>query len=178
MAFSGLQKGILLRVAGLLGTLALLAWMVVHTNWYVTIALCIALALAQMALLSRYASRTSREISRFLDAIAFDDTSASFSGFSRQSGFGELGLSMNRVLDQLRIGRREREEQAQYLQNLIAHIPVALLSLDEHGGVQLLNLAARRLFAGPCESIEAFPRYGLPFATALESLKPGQSAIV
>ena len=29
MAFSGLQQGILLRVMGLLGTLALLAWMTV-----------------------------------------------------------------------------------------------------------------------------------------------------
>jgi nitrogen fixation/metabolism regulation signal transduction histidine kinase len=178
MAFSGLQQGILVRVVGLLGTLALLAWMVVHTSWYVTTALCVAAAVAQMMLLTRYAARAGREISRFLDAIAFDDTSATFSGFSRQSGFGELGLSMNRVLDQLRIGRKEREEQAQYLQNLIAHIPVALLSLDEHGSVQLLNLASRRLFAGPCESIAAFSRYGLAFATALENLKPGQGAIV
>jgi len=178
MAFSGLQQGILVRVVGLLGTLALLAWMVVHTSWYVTMALCVTAALAQMVLLTRYAARASREISRFLDAIAFDDTSATFSSFSRQSGFGELGLSMNRVLDQLRIGRKEREEQAQYLQNLIAHIPVALMSLDEHGGVQLLNLAARRLFAGPCESIAAFSRYGLAFSAALENLKPGQGAIV
>ena len=178
MAFSGLQQGIVLRVAGLLGTLSLLAWMVVHTSWYVTMTLCVAAALAQMVLLTRYTSRASREISRFLDAIAFDDTSASFSGFSRKSGFGELGLSMNRVLDQLRIGRKEREEQAQYLQNLVAHIPVALMSLDERGGVQLLNLAARRLFAGPCESVTVFSRYGLAFAAALENLKPGQSAIV
>src|SRR3569623_154803 len=158
MAFSGLQQGILVRVVGLLGTLALLAWMVVHTSWYVTIALCVAAALAQMMLLTRYAARASREISRFLDAIAFDDT---FSSFSRQSGFGELGLSMNRVLDQLRTGRKEREEQAQYLQNLIAHIPVALISLDEHGSVQLRNLAARRLFAGPCVSIAVFSNLGL-----------------
>lgn len=178
MAFSGLQSGIMLRVMGLLATLALLAWLVVHTSWYVTIALCVMAVLAQMALLARYASRTSREISRFLDAIAFDDTSATFSGFSRQSGFGELGLAMNRVLDQLRTGRAEREEQAQYLQNLIAHVPVALVSVDERGGVQLLNLAARRLFAGPCDSVAGFSRYGLPFATGMESLKPGQAAIV
>ena len=48
MAFSGLQQGILVRVVGLLGTLALLAWMVVHTSWYVTIALCVAAAVTQM----------------------------------------------------------------------------------------------------------------------------------
>src|SRR4051812_9309280 len=107
MVFKGLQHGILLRVTLLVGTLAMLAWMIVQTNLYVTTTLCFVLALTQIVLLSRYASRTSREIARFLDAIAFDDTSVTFSGFSRQSGFGELGRSMNRVLDQLRLGRRE-----------------------------------------------------------------------
>lgn len=178
MAFSGLRQGILVRVMGLLATLILLTWMVARTDWYVTMTLCLAAAAAQVMLLTHYATRATREISRFLDAIAFDDTSATFSGFSRQSGFGELGLSMNRVLDQLRIGRKEREEQAQYLQNLIAHVPVALISIHERGAVQLLNLAARRLFAGPCDSVAGFSRYGLAFAATVENLKPGQASIV
>jgi nitrogen fixation/metabolism regulation signal transduction histidine kinase len=178
MAFNGLQSGILLRVTGLLLTLALLAWMATHTDWYVTMTLCAAAAIGQIVLLTHYASRASREIARFLDAIAFDDPSASFSAFSRERGFGELGTAMTRVLDQLRSGRAEREEQAQYLQNLIAHVPVALISVDERGSVQLLNLAARRLFAGPCDKVAAFLRYGLAFTTALENLKPGEAAIV
>jgi nitrogen fixation/metabolism regulation signal transduction histidine kinase len=165
MAFSGLQTGILLRVTGLLLTLALLAWMATHTDWYVTMTLCAAAAVGQI-------------VFRFLDAIAFDDPSASFSAFSRERGFGELGAAMTRVLDQLRSGRAEREEQAQYLQTLIAHVPVALISVDERGSVQLLNLAARRLFAGPCDKVAAFMHYGLAFTTALESLKPGEAAIV
>ena len=33
-----------------------------------------------------------------------------------------------------------------YLQTLIAHVPVALISVEENGRVQLLNMAARRLF--------------------------------
>jgi two-component system, NtrC family, nitrogen regulation sensor histidine kinase NtrY len=178
MVFSGLQHGIVLRVTLLVGTLAMLAWMVVQTNWYVTTALCLVMALTQIVLLSRYASRASREIARFLDAIAFDDTSVTFSGFSRQSGYGELGRSMNRVLDQLRLGRREREEQSQYLQTMIAHVPVALIAIGQRGNVQLLNLAARRLFAGPCDTVEAFSRYGLGFVTGLEDLKPGRTSLV
>ena len=70
MAFSGFQSGILLRVAGLLAILALLAWMAVHTNWYVTMGICAAAALTQVVVLTRYASRAGREIARFLDAIA------------------------------------------------------------------------------------------------------------
>lgn len=178
MAFSGFQGGILLRVTGLLVILALLAWMAIQTNWYVTMAICAAAAVTQAALLTRYASRAGREVARFLDAIAFDDNSASFLALSRDSNFGALGTAMARVLEQLRSGRAEREEQAQYLQTLLAHMPVALISVDERGAVQQLNLAARRLFAGPCDNSSGFTRYGESFAIGLDVLKPGETAIL
>jgi len=178
MAFSGFQSGILLRVAGLLAILALLAWMAVHTNWYVTMGICAAAAITQVVVLTRYASRAGREIARFLDTIAFDDTSASFLALSRDRSFGALGTAMGRVLEQLRSGRAEREEQSLYLQTLLAHMPVALISVNERGTVQQLNLAARRLFAGPCDTAAGFARYGENFATGLDALKPGESSIV
>ncbi|HKU63732.1 MAG TPA: ATP-binding protein [Rhizomicrobium sp.] len=178
MAFSGFQSGILLRVAALLAILALLAWMATHTNWYVTMGICALAAMAQVAVLTRYASRAGREVARFLDAIAFDDPSASFLALSRDRSFGALGTAMARVLGQLRSGRAEREEQSQYLQSLLAHMPVALISVNEHGSVQQLNLAARRLFAGPCDTAAGFTRYGMSFATVLGALKPGETAIV
>ena len=178
MAFSRFQMGIVLRVTGLLAILALLTWMAMYTNWYVTMAICTAIAITQVVLLTRYASRAGREIARFLDAIAFDDTSASFLALSRDQSFGALGTAMGRVLEQLRSGRQEREEQAQYLQSLLAHMPVALISVNERGAVQQLNLAARRLFAGPCDTAADLARYGESFALALDALKPGETAIV
>ena len=178
MAFNSFQTGILLRLAGLQATLALLAWMVTRTNWYVTMILCTAAVVMQMLGLGRYSARAGREVGRFLDAIAFDDPSAGFAGLSRDKDFSELGHAMTRVLEQLRSGRMEREEQAQYLQSLLSHMPVALISASERGQVQLLNLAARRLFAGPCDSTDGFARYGASFAVALEALQPGQTTIV
>ena len=178
MAFSGFQSGILLRVAGLLAILTLLAWMAVQTNWYVTMGICAAAALTQVVVLTRYASRAGRETARFMDAIAFDDTSASFLALSRDRSFGALGTAMGRMLEQLRSGRAEREEQSQYLQTLLAHMPVALISVNDRGAVQQLNLAARRLFAGPCDTAAGFAIYGESFASGLDALKPGETAIV
>jgi two-component system, NtrC family, nitrogen regulation sensor histidine kinase NtrY len=178
MAFSDFRTGVLLRIAGLLAILALLAWMIVNTHWYVTMAICGTAAVMQGAILTRYSVRAGREVARFLDAIAFDDTSTNFAVLSRDRSFGTLGAAMTRVLEQLRSGRAEREEQAQYVQSLLAHMPVALIAVKERGGVELLNLAARRLFTGPCDSAESFARYGAAFASGLDALKPGQTAIV
>jgi nitrogen fixation/metabolism regulation signal transduction histidine kinase len=178
MAYSRFEFGVFLRVTGLLATLALLAWMIVKTDWYVTAALVTAALFAQAVLLAHFASRSGREVARFLDAVAFGDNSASFAFFSGDHAFSELGTSMTRVLDQLRSGQAERVEQAHYLQTLIAHVPVALISVEENGTVQLLNLAARRLFESACTNANQFHRHGAAFATGLEVLKPGEAAIV
>jgi nitrogen fixation/metabolism regulation signal transduction histidine kinase len=178
MAYSRFEFGVFVRVTGLVVTLILLAWMALKTDWYVTMSL-VALALfAQAALLAHFASRSGREVARFLNAVAFGDNSASFASFSGDHAFSELGSSMARVLDQLRSGQAERVEQAHYLQSLISHVPVALISVEEGGTVQLLNLAARRLFEGACTDAGQFARHGAAFATGIEALKPGEAAIV
>jgi nitrogen fixation/metabolism regulation signal transduction histidine kinase len=178
MAFSRFQLGTFLRLTALMVTLLALVWVVTHTSWLVSMALLAMAVIAQALMLVHFATRSSREITRFLEAIAFDDPSASFQALSSDGAFAELGAAMTRVLDRLRMGRAEREEQAQYLQTLIAHVPVALISVDERGAVQLLNLAGRRLFESACTTTAQFLRHGEAFAAGMERLKPGESMIV
>ena len=178
MGYSRFRSGIALRSVALFVTIVAVGALLARTQWYVTIILCVAMALLQMALLIRFASQSSREMARFLDAISFDDTSQSFSGLLGDSAHRELGVAMARVMDLLRTGRSEREEQARYLQTLIAHVPVALISVDEAGRLQLLNMAARRLFETALADASQFSRYGEPFAVGMESLRPGGTAIL
>jgi two-component system nitrogen regulation sensor histidine kinase NtrY len=178
MDFSRFRAGIALRTGALFATLAAVAEMMARTQWYVPIALGAVAALIQVALLMRFATQASREVARFLDAISFDDPSQSFSELAGDSTHRELGTAMTRVLDLLRAGRSEREAQARYLQTLIAHVPVALISVDESGRVQLLNMAARRLFETALMDTGQFTRYGEAFAVGIDSLRPGTSAIL
>jgi two-component system nitrogen regulation sensor histidine kinase NtrY len=178
MGFSRFRAGVALRTAALFLTVVAVSEMLARTQWYVPIALCVAAALVQVALLMRFATQSSREVARFLDAISFDDTSQSFSGLSGDSAHRELGAAMNHVLDLLRTGRSEREAQSRYLQTLIAHVPVALISVDQIGRVQLLNMAARRLFETALTQIAQFMQYGEAFAVGMDTLRPGTSAIL
>ncbi len=178
MDFSRFHAHIVLQVSALVMSLAALTWMIGHTRWFVTIVLVLGIAILQIVYLIRFASRSGREVTRFLDAVAFDDPATSFSGLANDTAFAALGRAMTRVLEQLRAGRAEREEQTQYLQTMISHVPVTLISADENGRVQLLNLAARRLFESPCSDVREFARCGAAFATGLENLKPGESCIV
>jgi nitrogen fixation/metabolism regulation signal transduction histidine kinase len=178
MGFDRFYIGVGFRVAAMAATLMATLWMVSHTHWYVTIVVSVVAALAQIAMLTHFATQSSRELARFLDALSIDDTSLTFSASQDEGAFRDLRLAMTRVLERLRAGRAEREEQAQYLQALIAHVPVALLSVSQSGAVQLLNMAARRLFEGSCADVSEFARYGEGFATGMESLTPGTAAIL
>jgi two-component system, NtrC family, nitrogen regulation sensor histidine kinase NtrY len=178
MGFSHFRLGVAVRTAALFLTIVAVAGMLARTQWYVTIALFVAAAFVQVAMLMRFATQSSRELARFLDAISFDDTSPSFSALVGDSTHRELGAAMARVLDLLRLSRSEREEQARYLQTLISHVPVALIAVEEAGRVQLLNMAARRLFETALTETAQFARFGEAFAVGMESLRPGSSAIL
>lgn len=178
MVYSRYRVGIALRTAALLLTIAAVAWMLANTQWYMTIALGIALAAAETTHLARFATRSNRELARFLDALAYDDLSQSFTGLAADTAHRELGTAMERVLARLRASRSERDEQAHYLQTLVNHVPVALVSIDDRGGVKLLNMAARRLFEASITQTGQLSRYGEPFAVSLEALTPGNTAIL
>jgi two-component system nitrogen regulation sensor histidine kinase NtrY len=178
MASSPFRTGVALRAAALLLTIAAAAWMIANTQWYVTIALFIVATLAETIALIQFSTQSSREIARFLDAVSVDDLSQSFSGLTADGAHRELGTAMERVLARLRASRSERDEQAQYLQTLVNHVPVALISIGEHGAVKLLNMAARRLFESSLTGTDQLSRCGESFAVSLESLAPGSTAIL
>jgi len=176
MGFDAFASGVVLRTGALFLTLLAAAWMIVNTQWYLTIALCVAAVLAETALLVRFATQSSRVLARFLDALAVDDTSQGRP--TAGAGQPELGAAMGRVLARLRATRSDREEQAHYLRALLAQVPVALISIDERRRVQLLNVAARRLFERAVTSSAQFTQHGDSFVVSLESLKPGSTAIL
>jgi nitrogen fixation/metabolism regulation signal transduction histidine kinase len=178
MVFDRHQTGTALRTAGLLLSAVVTGWVIEHTQWYVAIGLCVGAVAAQAALLMRFTMRSSHEIARFLDAVAVDDTSQSFSGLLHDQAHSELAAAMSRVLAKLRAGRSEREAQAQYLQSLLNHVPVALVSLEDSGKAQLLNMAARRLFETPLTHSSQLARHGTGFAVGIESLRAGGSTLV
>jgi nitrogen fixation/metabolism regulation signal transduction histidine kinase len=178
MNSSPFRTGVAARAAALFLTVGAVAWMIANTQWYVTIALFIVAALAEAAALVRFSSQSSREVARFLDALSVDDLSQSFSGLTADGAHRELGTAMERVLARLRASRSERDEQAQYLQTLVNHVPVALISIDERSVVKMLNMAARRLFESSLTQAAQLSRYGDSFAVSLESLSAGNTAIL
>ena len=170
------ELNVTIRVALLALTSMLLGILLVATEYRATAFLVAVALLLQIGGLLRVVQTTNRELSRFLTAIAHSDFQQSFSMRGLGTAFDELGTAFSGVLEKFRATRADKEQQADYLNVLVEHVPVALAAVFPDGRVELLNNAARKLL-GHEDLIRRLDEGGT-VADALRTLKPGERRLV
>ena len=133
-------------------------------------------ALAALASLWEFIRRTNFLVSRFVESVRFEDFSQRFSDPSG-GGFDVLGESLDSALKALQARHTEQSAESRYLSAIVDDAPSALLAIDDEGRVELLNKAARQLFAGQALTrLEDLAVLG-PELTAAAGLPPGSRKI-
>jgi len=133
-------------------------------------------ALAALTSLWNFIRRTNFLVSRFIESVRFEDYSQRFSDPSG-GGFDVLGQTLDTALKSLQARHRQESSEARYLSALVDDAPSALLSVDQDGRVELLNKAARLLFARhPLTRVGDLAGLGPELAAAVE-LPPGTRKI-
>jgi two-component system nitrogen regulation sensor histidine kinase NtrY len=100
--------------------------------------------------LYQYGLNTNHKLIYFLDSIRNDDFSLHFSSDNKLGkSFRELNNSFNQVMEVFRKIRSEREENLHFLNTVVQHVGIGLLSLDQEGNVGILNNAACRMLRIP-----------------------------
>ena len=168
-----------LRTLILCASIFLLFYLLFRTSIY-AVTLMIALSIPyQVYALIRYVERTNRDLNRFLEAIRYDDFSQTFVGDGLGSSYDELKAAFNSVLEKLKQTRAEREEHYQYLQTVVQHIGIGLLSYQPSGDVELINTAAKRLLrVNQLRNIHQLESFSEEFVEALKELTPGNKTLV
>ncbi|UZR94656.1 sensor histidine kinase [Chondrinema litorale] len=93
-----------------------------------------------------YVENTNRKLTRFLEYIKYSDFASGFAADNRLGkSFRELNDAFNEVLEAFREARSEKEEHLQYLNTVVKHVGIGLISFDTDGKIELLNPAACRL---------------------------------
>ncbi|HEX5258417.1 MAG TPA: ATP-binding protein [Sphingomicrobium sp.] len=121
---------------------------------------------AALASLWNFIRRTNFLVSRFIESVRFEDYSQRFSDPSG-GGFDVLGQTLDHALKTLQARHTAETSDARYLSAIVDDAPSALLSLDSAGHVEVLNKAARQLFARrPLNRIEDLEKLGPELAAA------------
>jgi signal transduction histidine kinase len=168
-----------LRLAGILGTGGLVVYLVGWTSLY-EVALVVGGAMIyQITALIRYVEKTTRDLTRFLDSVRYADFSQGFTSDGRGPLFDRLRDAFREVTDEFRRIRAEKEEQVRYLENVVQHIGIPLISFRDDGTVELMNRAARRLLrTGPIRNIEKLTDVSEELVANLRDLDSGEQAMV
>ena len=133
-------------------------------------------AFAALASLWQFIRRTNFQVARFIESVRFEDYSQRFSDPSG-GGFDVLGDTLDAALKSLQARHVQASGEARYLSAIVDDSPSALLSVDEEGRIELLNKAARQLFARqPLTRREDLMALGAEMAAAAE-LPPGTRKI-
>jgi serine phosphatase RsbU (regulator of sigma subunit) len=135
------------------------------------------LVIYQIYGLIHFVEKTNRDLTRFFQSIQNDDFTQTFSSKDLGNSFEELKKSFNKVTKQFIKLRSEKEQHARYLNTVIKHIGVGLISYKSNGDVELINTAAKRLLnITHLKNIKSLEQFSMPLVNTLFNLKPGQNA--
>ncbi|GAB2586998.1 sensor histidine kinase [Spirosoma areae] len=96
--------------------------------------------------LYRYVTSLNRKLTRFLESIRYSDFAVAFRADSNLGpSFYNLNDQFNEVLDAFRQARAEKEANLHYVNTIVQHVNVGLLTFDAAGQVELVNQTALRL---------------------------------
>lgn len=179
MVFSRFRLNVLGRVLLLSGSLFGFFYLVFQTTLYATLFILGAVCIYQIYALLFYVEKTNRDLSRFFDAIKHSDFSQSFTGAGLGSSFDELKTAFGEVISKFQRARADKEEHFRYLQTVMQHVGIGLISFQPNGEVELINSAARRLLRVPhLKNIHALENLSRPLVHKLLAMKSGERALV
>lgn len=173
------RLAVIFRVLFLVFTIGLWLYLVSDTEYYVSMTLLAFVIIYQVIQLIRYVEGTNEKLTRFLNSIRYSDFSRSFTGQGLGSSFRELNEAFSRVIDEFKKERAEKQENYRYLQTVVQHVGIGLISFNHKGDVELINTAAKRLFnIATLRNIESLKQISEPLFRSVVGLKGGNRTLV
>jgi signal transduction histidine kinase len=168
-----------LRVVAIAGLAAAAVYLVLAHGLYLPAALVGGGAVYAAVSLVRYTEKIARDLTRFLESVRYADFTRRFTSGGRGPVFENLRDAFEEVTSEFRRLRAEKERQVRYLEQVVQHLGVALITYQDDGEVELMNTAARRLLrTGPIRHVEALDRVSDALTEALRTLDSGEQAMV
>ena len=128
--------------------------------------------------LFRYIDNANRGLARFLQAVRYQDFSLSPGIEGLGGSFVDLNAAFREISGKFQQTREEKEAQYRYLQTVVQHIGVGLLSLRSDGSVDLLNNVAKRLLrVSHLRNIRDLPTLFQPLISEIQRLRPGEKSL-
>ncbi|MBU1100195.1 MAG: ATP-binding protein [Bacteroidetes bacterium] len=172
------RLNVIIRISILSGTIFLLNYVYNETDLTATLLVITLIFIMQIVLLVKYIDRTNNELTRFILSIKHSDFSQTFAAKSKGKSFSELHSAFNDVMDKFRNTRNEKEENLKYLQTVMQHVGIGLLSYNEIGEIEIINNSAKKILGIPhLKNVITLNKLADNFGLKLMQLRAGDKII-
>ncbi|HAN17970.1 MAG: histidine kinase [Bacteroidetes bacterium GWC2_33_15] len=178
MVFRNFRFIVIFRILLLTATIFLFFY-TLTLDYFVTPFLIALVIVFQIYMLFKFLDKTNRDLSSFLESIRFSEFTRSFRIEGMGSSFDELNKAFNDVIQDFQKVRSEKEEQYQYLQSLVKHIDVSIITYQRNGTVDMVNNAFKKLFQlNSLKNINELNEKSPDLVKSLLKIEPGKNCLI
>ena len=116
-----------------------------HKEYYLSLIGIGTLIVYQVYLLTNYINKTNRKLAYFFDSVRNEDSLLKYSYDHSEKILDSLDISLNELNNTICKMRRNNVSQSLFLNDLIEHVAVGLISYTSHGDIKIFNNAAKEL---------------------------------
>ena len=146
MGFNRFRIFVLIRVIVLFVTVATFVYLLFFDQKYVTTVVTGFLIFFEVFELFNYIESTNKKLTRFFDAIKYNDFNMSFTQDNKLGKtFKALNLAFKDVIDAILEERKKGEQSFQQLRVVVENIGTGIIAINESGEVKLINRSALHL---------------------------------
>jgi nitrogen fixation/metabolism regulation signal transduction histidine kinase len=147
-------------------------------GYYYTFTGIVFLIVLQTYFLVNSVNRTNTYLEKFFSSIQDQDSSIQFYEKAKNNSFGKLHNRMNQLNKIIQSVKIENERTGQFLQSVVDHVDIGLLSFDINGEIGIYNRAAKRyLNIQQPQQLSSLKTINDELFKILNTIKPGQDVL-
>ena len=144
MVFKNFRLQLIVRVLVLTACIILFAWCVVNGLYLRSVYLAVG-AIILLTEFIWHVDRFNRDVKTFMISLRQRDFTTHFEAAGRGRSYNELYEVLNSISSSFKKLSGEKEIQYRYLEMLVEHVQVGVLSMDAEGKIHLANQALKEL---------------------------------
>ena len=171
---------VLIRVTFIALSCVALGIVIQHLDngYYYTLTGAIILILLQSWLLVNHVNKTNADLEKFFSSVQDHDSSVRFSISLKNTSFGRLHDRMNYLNSIIQNVKIENERTSHFLQSVVDHVDIGLLSFDSNGKINIYNRTAKKYLnlQQPLQ-LSSLESMNSELFNIIRTIKPGQEIL-
>ena len=179
MVYKRLFIQVIIRVVLLLSTCIVLARIMFSPAYIHSSIVVSGILIVETLEIVWYLNRTNRQLAQFFSSLSDRASSLKFDRIESGSSFRDLSLRLEQISKLFQKERREKEAQHNYLNYLVEQIGVGIITFRDDGRIDLINPAAKTIFADRnILEIASLNKYNPEFEKLIRDLELNEKALI